>query len=102
MRFLFALSCLVALGLALAVLVAPRLDGGAETPAEGVEQLLALFARDAVARRLSLAGSIALTATAFVFLRPSRRRRTYARFPRFSRSSRSSRRSQPPQTMAGA
>ncbi len=93
MRILFVLSCLGAGLLVLGVLLAPWLNLSEEEPADWLEQLLLLFARDAVVRRISLAGAVGLAATAFVFFRPSRRK---------PRPPRPSRRTRPPHTMAGA
>ena len=63
-RFLFAITVAVASALAGAVVIAPWL--------EGINQsgLLALFARDAVVRRTTLASAVGLVVTAYVFFRP--------------------------------
>jgi hypothetical protein len=67
-RALFTLTLGAALALIGAVLLAPWLVGaGPDHP------LLVLYANDATVRRTSLASALGLTATAFVFFRPSRK-----------------------------
>jgi hypothetical protein len=94
---LFLLSFLLAGLLVLLVVLAPLVDLEEEALPGWMEQVLALFARDAVVRRISLAGAIGLAATASVFFRPTRRRER----PSLGRVRRS-RRTPPPRTMAGA
>jgi hypothetical protein len=65
-RLLFVLTAAVALGLLLAVLVAPCLDAAADDLG-----LVELFARDAVVRRTAVASGLGLLVTAFVFFRPA-------------------------------
>ncbi len=81
-RVLFVLSCLVAGVLVLLTLLAPWLTQEAETPAGWAGRLLALFARDAAVRRISLAGAIGLAATACVFFRPTQPEPTASKTPR--------------------
>jgi hypothetical protein len=97
-RVFFVLSCLLAAVLVLLVLLTPWLDQDRAVPANWLETLLALFARDAVVRRISLAGAVGLAVTAFVFFRPARPEPTS---PRQS-SPRQPRQPPPPRTMAGA
>ncbi len=70
-QVLFVLACLLASLLGLLILLAPLLEPGSEGPAGWGGAVLALFARDAVVRRISLAGAIGLVVTAFVFFRPA-------------------------------
>jgi len=92
-RVLFLLSCLLAGLLVLLIVLAPWLDAGERTPAGWPGQVLALFARDAVVRRISIAGAIGLATTGFVFFRPTRPEPP---------SSEPVQRPPPPRTMAGA
>ncbi len=93
-RVLFFLSCLLAGMLVLVLVLAPWLDTAETGPAGWPRLLLALFAHDAVVRRISLAGAIGLTATAFVFFRPGRSEEETSPEPE--------RRPPPPRRMAGA
>jgi hypothetical protein len=70
-RLLFALTVGLALALGGMVLLAPELDPGGP-PADGWPHLVAVFARDAVVRRITAASALGLLVTAFVFFRPSR------------------------------
>jgi hypothetical protein len=63
-RLLFAVTVAVAGALAGVVVLAPWLDGINQSG------LLALFARDAVVRRTTLASAVGLVVTAYVFFRP--------------------------------
>jgi hypothetical protein len=92
---LFWLTLAVSAALFLLVIVAPLLDNGAERP-QGGSQWLALFARDKVLRRTTLASAACLVVTAFVFFRSPGTSRPAGR-----RSSRSSKHP-PPTSMAGA
>ncbi len=71
-RLLFALACLTAAALVLAVLTAPWLDGGGTAP-HGWGRVAALFAHDAALRRTSLAAAAGLVVSARVFFRPAGR-----------------------------
>ena len=66
-RLLFVLTAAAALGLLLAVLLAPWLADG---PPGGLG-LAELFARDAVVRRTAVVSGLGLLVTACVFFRPS-------------------------------
>jgi hypothetical protein len=68
-RLLFRLAVALALLLGTAVVAAPHLDAGAAAP-HGWRRLIALFARDAVLRRTSLASAAGLLVTASVFFLP--------------------------------
>jgi hypothetical protein len=68
-RLLFVLTTAAALGLLLAVLLAPRLAEGLGPADDGLD-LVRLFARDAVVRRTAVASGLGLLVTAFVFFRP--------------------------------
>ena len=65
-RWLFRLTCGLAVLLAMVVCSAPFLDGNDPTP-KGWRRIVALFARDATLRRTGLAGAAGLLVTAFVF-----------------------------------
>jgi hypothetical protein len=67
-RLLFVLTAASALGLLLAVVLAPLVDGG---PGTDGPQLVRLFARDAVVRRTAVVSGLGLLVTACVFFRPS-------------------------------
>ena len=69
-RLLFVLTAAAALGLLLAVLLAPRLAEELRS-AEDELDLVRLFARDAVVRRTAVASGVGLLVTAFVFFRPA-------------------------------
>ena|SRR5947209_5911478 len=69
-RLLFVLTAAAALGLLLAVLLAPWLSEGARSAAGGLD-VVELFARDAVVRRTAVASGLGLLVTAFVFFRPT-------------------------------
>lgn len=97
-QLLFVLSCLLASLLGLLILLAPLLDQGSEQPAGWGSEVLALFARDAVVRRISLAGAIGLAVTAFVFFRPT----PPAEPAEPKEPAADSSEPQPPRTMAGA
>ena len=68
-RMLFGLAGLWAGLLVAAVVAAPWLDAGEEAP-RGWGRLVALFARDPVLRRTSLASAAGLVVTACVFFQP--------------------------------
>lgn len=63
-RILFGLTVALAMALTSLVFLAPWLSQTDDGP------LLALFARDAVVRRTSLASAFGLLVTAYVFFRP--------------------------------
>jgi len=94
-QVLFALSCLSSSLLLLLVLLAPWL-GPKQPPADVWEQVLELFGKDVVVRRISVACALGLLVTAFIFFQPSRthQQRTTSR--------RSSRQAPPTSPMAGA
>jgi hypothetical protein len=69
-RLCFVLTAALALGLALAVVVAPWFAEAA-VQADGWPEVLSLFAYDAVVRRTALVSAAGLLVTAVVFFRPS-------------------------------
>lgn len=77
-RVLFWLTCGVAAGLVLLVVVASLTEGRWSEE----ERILYLFAHDATLRRTSLASALGLIVTAFVFFQgPSERERPLRRRP---------------------
>ena len=91
-RLLFVVAIGMSVALFAMVFAAPALDNGGEAN-KGVARLLVLFARDVLVRRTALAAAVGLLATACIFFRNVRGRRSWS-------GSRSSRR--PPQNIAGA
>jgi hypothetical protein len=69
-RCCFVLTAALALGLVLAVVLAPWFEE-MECQAEGWAAILGLFARDAVVRRTALVSAVGLLVTAVVFFRPN-------------------------------
>jgi hypothetical protein len=71
-RVLFVAGCALAALLVALVALAPLLDDGGE-PAGDWGRVIALFARDGVLRRTSLASAAGLAVSSWVFFRPGRR-----------------------------
>jgi hypothetical protein len=71
-RWLFRLAYAAALGLVVAVVAAPWIDTS-ETATTSWQRMVALFAKDAVLRRTSLASAAGLLVTACVFFRSENR-----------------------------
>lgn len=93
-QMLFFLACLIAGALVLLVVLAPSVEAN-DAPASIWRDMLDLFARDVVVRRISVATAIGLVVTAFIFFLP---RRSYQQ-----RASRRSSSQSPPSTpVAGA
>jgi hypothetical protein len=93
-RLLFRLALLLSFLLIVLVILSPLADNG-EAPPAGWGRLLALFARDAALRRTAVASAAGLVVTAWVFFRPQRPHRPYAR--RRKRTT-----APPPPSVAGA
>lgn len=69
-RLLFGLTTGAAGALIALVILSPLLDNGAARP-DGWPRVLAVFARDAVLRRITVAAALGLTVTALIFFRPA-------------------------------
>ncbi len=79
---LFGLACVLGALLGLLVLLAPWL-ARSEPTEDFWQQVLDLFARDVVVRRVSVASALGLVVTAFIFFHPGRARyrRSSRRYP---------------------
>jgi hypothetical protein len=74
-RFLYRASLFLVAGLLLLVLLSPALDTG-DARLRGWRQVVGIYARDRIVRRVTAVGAIGLLVTAITFFRPQARSRS--------------------------